>query len=162
MRSCLEENSRPTARRTGPSRQPPRTPSGRVSPLHQGGAPLPPPRGRPQGAAVPPEPRLLGDRGRGMQIRGCSSAREPQSHSGCGISRLQCGESRFCSSVWCTPPEHSQRGQGRETWSERGPGHPECNMQDSRTVTATGGATVSLLGLLAKIKCSICSYQFNI
>ena len=60
------------------------------------------------------------------------------------------------------PPEHCQRGQGRETWSERGPGHPECNMQDSRTVTATGGATVSLLGLLAKIKCSICSYQFNI
>ena len=60
------------------------------------------------------------------------------------------------------PPEHCQRGQGRETWSERGPGHPECNMQDSRTATATGGATVSLLGLLAKIKCSICSYQFNI
>ena len=60
------------------------------------------------------------------------------------------------------PPEHCQRGKGRETWSERGPGHTEYNMHDSRTVTATGGDSVSLLGLLAKIKCSICSYQFNI
>ena len=35
----------------------------------------------------------------------------------------------------------------------------ECEQKGE---AATGACPVSLLGLLAKIKCSICSYQFNI
>ena len=35
----------------------------------------------------------------------------------------------------------------------------ECEQKGE---AATGACSVSLLGLLAKIKCSICSYQFNI
>ena len=76
--------------------------SGLSSPLApRRSSPAAAPRPSP-GRCRPAEPRLLGDRGRGMQIRGGTSAREPQSHSGCGISHLQCGECNFCSSVWCS------------------------------------------------------------
>ena len=45
---------------------------------------------------------------------------------------------------FCHNPALQELSEGDETWEN------VC------------GATVSLLGLLAKIKCSICSYQFNI
>ena len=41
-------------------------------------------------------------------------------------------------------------------------GHHEVNVSRGRGARLRGVCWVSLLGLLAKIKCSICSYQFNI
>ena len=162
LRPCLQEDSRPTARRTGPSRRPPRTLSGRVSPLA--------PRRSSPAAAPRPSPgrcRPAGATPSWRQRAGHADSRRlfPAIHTARADEELLVYNAENATSARASgvaPPEHCQRGQGRETWSERGPGHPECNMQDSRTVTATGGATVSLLGLLAKIKCSICSYQFNI
>ena len=65
--------------------------------------------------------------------------------------------------MWCSAT-HSIVTEAKEVRprvsSDRG--HTESNMDERRTVTAMAGGWVSLLGLLAKIKCSICSYQFNI
>ena len=53
------------------------------------------------------------------------------------------------------------RGEGGPSF-EADFAHRELNGGEGRTVAAKPEAKVSLLGLLAKIKCSICSYQFNI
>lgn len=43
-----------------------------------------------------------------------------------------------------------------------GSGHHDVSVSLGRRAGLRVGRRVSLLGLLAKIKCSICSYQFNI
>ena len=53
------------------------------------------------------------------------------------------------------------RGEGGPSF-EADFAHRERNGGEERVVAAKTKAVVSLLGLLAKIKCSICSYQFNI
>ena len=65
LRPRLQENSRPTAPLTGPSRRPSPHPlrSGLSSPPAPRRSSAAAARGRPQGAAVPPEPRLPGDEG---------------------------------------------------------------------------------------------------
>ena len=53
------------------------------------------------------------------------------------------------------------RGKGGPSF-EADFAHRELNGGEGRAVAAEANVEVSLLGLLAKIKCSICSYQFNI
>ena len=102
LRPCLQENSRPTAPLTGPSRRPPRTRSGRVSPLpqRQGGAPLPQREAVPRALRSRRSHAFLAAEGGACRFETALLPEDDKATADAGFL-FHNVENEACSRVWC-------------------------------------------------------------